>query len=700
MDQNVEVDRGPNPSDEMALFEHGQALRAAGDWGGAILALQAAGRLNPHRPETFLSLGVLHLQHGQPQTALELIQQTLALRPEYPEARNTLGHVQTALGQYAAAFAAFTAACELAPAHLPFLLHRAEAALKCGKGAWLRQNLEAQADANPLSAGPLLGLGTIHILEGRPNDAIDQLEAARVLDSAAAEPPLLLGMAYSVALQPDRAAPLLRLALDRDPNNANIANDLAATLSRLSLSEESAALLNDSIAKFGPSVIMLSNLATAEAALGKMDAALAAALGALRLAPEDRRPNRAYCTLLPYMDDVSAPQLLAALQKSARVLRKVPQLPCTVSSQPDRPLRIGLLSNVLRTHPVGWLTLAGLEALDRGNFSVHCFGRFDATNWQANRFARFAAAWHQSETMDDAAVAKLINDNQIDILIDLGGIGDAGCIDVCAHRPAPIQVKWVGTQFHSTGLDFIDYFITDRQETPPGFEQFYTEKLLRLPDGYVCYLPPAYAPDVGPLPAYENQHLTFGCLNNVMKITPATLSAWSIIMRASPGAHLLLRSPQFSEPGPRARFSDLLGQHGISPERLKLSGRAPHREFLATYNEIDIALDPFPYSGGLSTCEALYMGVPVLTRSGDIFAARHSVSHLANVGLHDWIADTTDDYIAKAKTLSADLPALAKIRASLRAQTTASPLCNAPLFGKNLGAALREIWVVYCEARP
>jgi predicted O-linked N-acetylglucosamine transferase (SPINDLY family) len=252
-------------------------------------------------------------------------------------------------------------------------------------------------------------------------------------------------------------------------------------------------------------------------------------------------------------------------------------------------------------------------------------------------------------------------------------------------------------QYHSTGLDFIDYFLTDSQETPPGFEAFYGEKLLRLPDGYVCYLPPAYAPQVGPLPAYKNRHVTFGCLNNLMKITPATLTAWSEILREIADARLLLRCPQFSDPGPRARITDFLGQLGVSPARLTLSGRTRHRDFLATYNEIDIALDPFPYSGGLSTCEALYMGVPVLTRAGEIFAARHSVTHLANTGLHDWIAGNTGDYIAKAKFFAANLPQLAELRAGLRARVIASPLCDAPRFGKNLGTALRQVWVEFCE---
>jgi len=688
-----------NFADEAALFRHGQALRAAGQRQSAIEALEAASRLNPSRPETLLSLAVLQLQQQQPQAALVLIHRTLALRPGDSQAWDALGHIQTACHEHQCAFEAFTEACRLAPAQLPFLLHRTEAALRCGQAASLRQDFESAAAADPLAVAPLLGLGLMHIREHRIEAAIDQLEAALALDDHSAEAPMLLGMAYSMALQPARAAPLLRLALDRDPGNEGVANDLAVTLARLFRYEEGVALLDETIAKSGPSVVSLSNLATAKAALGEMAAASAAAKAALRLAPDGPGPNRAWCNLLPYQDDISPQALLAALRKSARLLPKREPLPHNVSRQPDRPLRIGLLSNLLRTHPSGWLTLAGLEAMDREKFSIHCFGRFDASDRLANRFASFAASWHRTEAIDDFGLANLIHDNQIDILIDLGGFGDAGRIDVCAYRPAPLQIKWVGMQYHSTGLDFIDYFLTDPAETPPGFDAFYSEKLLRLPDGYVCYLPPAYAPEVGFLPAGKNRHITFGCLNNLMKITPATLTAWSEILRAMPDSHLLLRCPQFSDPGPRTRITDFLTARGVSPDRLKLAGRTKHREFLATYNEIDIALDPFPYSGGLSTCEALYMGVPVLTRAGEIFAARHSVTHLANTGLNDWIANDTEEYIAKARRFAANLPALANLRANLRQQMTASPLCDAPRFGKNLGAALRQVWVDYCKEK-
>jgi predicted O-linked N-acetylglucosamine transferase (SPINDLY family) len=687
-------------ADEAALFAAGQALRAAGRWQEAIARLEAAHAVNPDRAETLLSLGVLRLQRGEFPAARRLVERALAASPRYAQAWDALGHVHAAMGRHEAAFDAFTQASRLQPAHLRFLMHRAEAALKCGQADTLQEIFRTDLAADPLAAGPLVGLGLLAIRERRIEAAIDHLEAAASLENAAPEPPMLLGIAYSLALQPARAAPALRLALQRDPGNSGIVNDLAVTLARLYRYQEAVELLTANLEKSGPSVLSLSNLATAQAALGEMHAAAAAAQAAMDLAPREVGPARAFCNLLPYQDDVSAPALLAALQRAAALPPPPPPpLPAhRVARDPARRLRIGLLSNLLRTHPAGWLTLAGLEALDREAFSIHCFGRFDRADPLANRFAAFAESWERIETMDDRQAAQCIRDARIDILIDLGGFGDTGRIDVCAHRPAPLQVKWVGMQYHSTGLPFIDYFLTDAKETPPGHEAFYTEKLLRLPDGYVCYLPPPHAPEIGRLPAERHGHITFGCLNNLMKITPATLRAWRQILRNVPGAKLLLRCPQFSDTGPRERIRNHFSAHGIETGRLLLSGRAAHREFLTTYNDIDIALDPFPYSGGLSTCEALYMGVPVLTRAGEIFAARHSVSHLANVGLQDWIAASEAAYVAKAIRHATDLPALAELRGHLRDRVTRSPLCDAPRFGKNLGAALRQIWVDYCHA--
>jgi predicted O-linked N-acetylglucosamine transferase (SPINDLY family) len=299
--------------------------------------------------------------------------------------------------------------------------------------------------------------------------------------------------------------------------------------------------------------------------------------------------------------------------------------------------------------------------------------------------------------MEDAALAAYVRGLGIDVLIDLGGYGDFGRLAMFAHRPAPVQVKWVGMQNHSTGLPEMDWFITDRWETPPHLAGTYSERLLELPDGYVCYSPPAYAPDVGPLPALARGHVTFGCFNNLAKITPRVIATWARILHRVPNARLVLKTQQFNEPSVRERIGNAFRSHDIPLERIELRGGSPHRVLLEQYNEIDFVLDPFPYSGGLTTCEALWMGVPTLTMPGETFASRHSFSHMSNVGLPDWVAQDEDAYVALAVAKAADIPALANVRDGLRARVKASPLFDATRFGRGLGVALRHAWWDWCE---
>jgi predicted O-linked N-acetylglucosamine transferase (SPINDLY family) len=223
--------------------------------------------------------------------------------------------------------------------------------------------------------------------------------------------------------------------------------------------------------------------------------------------------------------------------------------------------------------------------------------------------------------------------------------------------------------------------------------------MLRLPDGYVCYSPPTYAPDAVPLPALRTGRVTFGCFNNLAKVTPMVIETWARVLRRVAGSRLVLKTHQFTDPPTADRVRAAFNDQGIGACQVEMRGASPHRAFMAEYNQIDIVLDPFPYSGGLTTCEALWMGVPTVTLPGEIFAARHSVSHLSNAGLADWVAIDLQGYVDLAVARAADLDALARLRRDLRAQVKASPLCDAPRFGRSLGAALRHAWREWCEGR-
>ena len=212
-----------------------------------------------------------------------------------------------------------------------------------------------------------------------------------------------------------------------------------------------------------------------------------------------------------------------------------------------------------------------------------------------------------------------------------------------------------------------------------------------MPDGYVCYDPPVYAPPVAPLPALDRGQVTFGCFNNPAKITPQAIEVWARILRRLPGARLVLKFKGWNDSGVARRFAEMFAAQAIDPGRLEFLGYSPHAELLAEYNRIDLALDPFPYSGGLTTCEALWMGVPVVTCPGETFASRHSLSHLSNVGLTETIARDLDEYVELAVSLASDLPRLAALRAGLRQRMAASPLCDGKRFATNLMTMLHDL---------
>jgi protein O-GlcNAc transferase len=292
--------------------------------------------------------------------------------------------------------------------------------------------------------------------------------------------------------------------------------------------------------------------------------------------------------------------------------------------------------------------------------------------------------------LTDDTLASLIREDGVDVLFELAGHTEQNRLPLLARRPAPVQVSWAG-YVGTTGLAAIDFVLTDSFHSPDGLEEDYAETLLRFPCGYISYEPPPYAPDPGPLPMAETGSPTFGCLNNPAKLGPATVRLWSRILREIPGSRLVLKYKGMDDIAVRHRLLGLFSANGVEPGRVEMLGQTPHADHLATFQRIDIALDPSPYSGGLSTCEALWMGVPVVTLPGRAFAGRHSLSHLSNAGITDTIARDEDDFVRIALGLAARPDALAAIRHTQRERVRQSALCDLDGYANDFISALRAI---------
>lgn len=355
-----------------------------------------------------------------------------------------------------------------------------------------------------------------------------------------------------------------------------------------------------------------------------------------------------------------------------------------------RKVKLGYVSGDFGIHPVGHF-LSQVAALhDRERFEVYAYSSRRNEDSMTQYFEKHCDHFKRVAVLNDERLAKLIYDDGIDILFDLSGHTADNRLGVFAQKPAPIQVAWLGYPF-TTGLAAMDYLISDRFETPEGSDEFFSEKLLRMPNGYLCYQPPSYAPDVNALPALSSEVFTFGCFNNLAKMTPEVVALWSDVLKETAPSRILLRTRELDDERTQREVRAAFVRHGVGADQVVLLGSALPRELMATYGQLDLALDPFPYSGGLTTCESLWMGVPVVTLPGERFCGRHSLTHLMNAGFPAFVATSKDDYVRICKEWRSDVAKLAALREQTRQEMSRSPLVDGARFARDLEVVLVEL---------
>ncbi len=467
--------------------------------------------------------------------------------------------------------------------------------------------------------------------------------------------------------------------------------NLSSVLAGLANAQESEKLLLE-VLKTSPRAEVYAVLGTVYKDLGFVDLALDCYAKALDMATTLGEYQNFLYTLLydDSLDDVEvAQQHRDWAERFADPLR--PAHPLAYSrSDPDRPLRIGYVSGHFRDHAVSLFSLPMILAHDRASFHITCYSSGTVADATTDQFRQFAHEWRDISLSDDEAAAKQVREDEIDILIDLAGHIGGNRLLLFARKPAPIQMTYLGYQ-HTTGMEVMDYRITDTVADPPGStDHLYVEKLLRLDPSFFVYGPSDYAPDVAPPPVESNGYITFGCMNNPTKHGAAVVAAWAELLRTVPDSRLLLLGPTAHDADPRvARLFESLG---LGPDRVRFIGKRPRKVYLANYSQIDIALDPFPFSGHTTTCDALWQGVPVITLAGKTYASRMSTSTLTQARFPQWIASSQENYIAIARSLAEDRANLASLRSSMRDRLKAAPILDAAGFTKSLECALRNIW--------
>lgn len=491
-----------------------------------------------------------------------------------------------------------------------------------------------------------------------------------------------------------------RRALRHRPESAHIHNNLGNVLATLGKAREAIIHYQKAVALRPDNAEAHGNLANALAACGRADEACERFERALALAPNDAATYSNLLLVLNANARFDAAAVYVAHRRYAERFEDPlkPSWPRHANDRsPERPLRIGYVSADLRRHSVAWFIEPVLAHHDREQFEIYAYHGHEIEDEVSDRLRAHVTRWRRLVGLADADVARGIQEDGIDVLVDLSGHTAMNRLPVFARKPAPVQVTWLGYP-NTTGLTSMDYRITDRFADPDGMtEPFHTETLWRLPQSFSCYRPPAPAPAVGAAPRAETGVVTFGSFNNRSKIGPEVVALWARVLRGVPGSRLLLKGKGYDDESVRQALVDGFRAHGVGGERLQLAGgNDSHLEHLRHYHRIDIALDPFPYNGTTTTCDALWMGVPVITLAGATHVARVGVSLLSHLGLTDWIAGSPQDYVEIAARRAVDAQGLGELRRQLRARMASSPLTDAGAFTRHLESAYRSLWRRWC----
>lgn len=625
---------------------------------GRYAELEAAARAllqsQPQHGGLWKALGAALAAQGRSAEAMTAKERAVLLRPQDAEARLNWGNALAAEGRLDQAIEQFAEAARLDPQ---------------SPTAW-------NAIARPLLA------------RGRNPEAEAALRKVLALAPTAGAHNNLGNLLRELHRMPE-AERAYRTALEAQPDFAEAANNLANTLADLGQMAEAEAWYRRALELAPSSGPIRNNLGNLLKDQGRLAEAQQCYRECLQLQPE--APGLHSNLLLAMNYDAALP-LEEAVAEARRYgacaqERAGAALACAAPPRRDGPLRVGLVSGDLRAHPVAYFLEGWVPHVDRERLELVAYATLAREDEVTARLKPHFSAWHSLVGLRDEAAARIIHGHGIDVLVDLSGHTAYNRLDVFAWRPAPVQASWLG-YFATTGLPAMDWLLADRASVPQAGQDAFTERLWYLPDTRLCFAAPPGAPEVSAAPVLRHGAFTFGSFQNLGKLQPDVLRTWARILREAPTSRLRLQNAQLGDAAARQRMEARLREHAIDPARVTMHGKQSRRAYLAAHAEVDLLLDPFPYPGGTTTCEALWMGVPTVTLEGDRMLSRQGAALLRAAGLDDWIASDLDSYVAIALRQALAPAGLAELRRGLRDRVRRSPLFDGALFARRFEEAM------------
>jgi len=689
------------PQQEFGWMALGMALKQMGRDVDALAAMRKVEALTPNDFEVHFNLGILLDGLGRQDEAEVSYRRALQIKPNYAETHYNLGNTLKGMGRLAEAESCYRRALKIKPDYAEAHTNLGAVLQDLGKLDGAVASYRRALAIKPDYAETHYNLGMALQDLGRLDDAVASYRRALAIKPDYADAHYNLGAALHDQGQLDAAVASCRRALAIKPDYAEAHNNLGNSLRDLGQLDDALVSCRRALGIKPDYAEAHYNLGITLQYLGQLDGAVASYRRALAIKPDFAIAHSSLLFIHNYLSDQPAAISLAeALRFGDLASRKArPHTDWRNVPEPGRCLRVGLVSGDLRNHAVGYFVegvLAALASDASGRLELFAYPSYFHIDALTERIKACCQGWHSVVGLSDESLAQRIRDDGIDILIDLSGHTAYNRLPLFAWKPAPVQASWLG-YFATTGVAAIDYLIADPWTAPEAEEAHFTEKIWRLPETYLCFTPPDGDIQVSALPAISNGYITFGCFNNLTKMNDAVVALWARVLQAVPESLLFLKTIQLGEAAVRQSVANRFAAHGIDAGRLILEGAAPRAELMAAYRRVDIALDPFPYPGGTTSIEGLWMGVPVLTLAGERFLSHIGESILKNAGLPEWIAADADDYVARAVSFANDLQRLAALRSGLRQQVLASPLFDAPRFARHFEAALRGMWTQWCN---